>query len=92
MTYNTSEWICNFMKTTENCQIDDGFINYLVFSFCSFDYDQTWIPALIMAILLFFLFISLGVTADTLYKKYKYKTTIRYIIFYLKIVSVLSYA
>jgi hypothetical protein len=66
MTYNTSEWICNFMNTTENCQIDDGFINYLVFSFCNFDYKQTGIPALIMAIWLSFLFISLGVTADTL--------------------------
>jgi len=54
------------MKTTENCQIDDGFINYLVFSFCNFDYNQTWMPALIMAVWLFFLFISLGVTADTL--------------------------
>jgi hypothetical protein len=66
MTYNTSEWICNFMNKTENCQIDDGFINYLVFSFCNFDLNQTWIAVLLMAVWLFILFIGLGVTADTL--------------------------
>ena len=54
------------MNKTENCQMDDGFINYLVFSFCNFDYQQAWIPALIMGVWLFILFIGLGVTADTL--------------------------
>ena len=57
------------MRTTENCQIDDGFINYLIFAFCNFDYTQTWVPALILAVWLFVLFIGLGVTADTLYFK-----------------------
>lgn len=66
MTYNSTEFICNFINTTGNCQIDGGFINYLVFAFCTFDYDQTWIPVIIMAGWLFFLFVGLGVTADAL--------------------------
>ena len=47
LTYNSTE-TCNFMKTTDNCQIDDGFINYLVFTYCAFDLVNTWIPIILM--------------------------------------------
>ncbi|CAF0867594.1 unnamed protein product [Brachionus calyciflorus] len=60
-----STWVCNFMKTTDDCQIDDGFINYLVFTYCSFSLDFTWLGVILILGLLVFLFISLGVTADT---------------------------
>lgn len=45
-----STWICNFMKTTENCQIDDGFVNYLVFTYCNFELDLTWLAILLLVI------------------------------------------
>ena len=38
-----SSTICNFMNTTDNCQIDGGFVNYLVLTFCSFDADTRWL-------------------------------------------------
>lgn len=62
-----SSTICNFMNTTENCQIDGGFVNYLVLTFCSFDSNSRWLAVTLEAIWLFFLFIGLGVTADTFF-------------------------
>ncbi len=55
------------MKTTEQCQIEDGFINYLVFAFCNFDDSQVYIPCILFAILLFVLFVGLGATADAFF-------------------------
>ena len=36
------------MKTTDDCQIDDGFVNYLVFTFCNFNSDQIWVSLLLL--------------------------------------------
>ena len=38
------------MNTTENCQIDDGFVNYLVFTYCSFTLDFTWFAIILLVI------------------------------------------
>lgn len=43
-----SSWVCSFMKTTDDCQIDDGFINYLVFTYCSFSLSMTWFALILM--------------------------------------------
>lgn len=55
------------MNSTDDCQIEDGFINYVVWAFCTFDIDYTWIPIILMAVWLFVLFVGLGVTADTFF-------------------------
>ncbi len=36
------------MKTTDDCQIDDGFVNYLVFTYCTFDLDLIWISLILI--------------------------------------------
>ena len=45
--YN-STWVCNFMKTTDDCQIEDGFVNYLVFTYCTFELDLIWISLIMI--------------------------------------------
>lgn len=47
MDYNSTS-ICNFMKNTSDCQMDEGFINYLTLTFCSFSLDYTWLAILLM--------------------------------------------
>ena len=42
------------MKTTDDCQIDDGFVNYLVFTYCNFELDLIWIPLIIIVIIIAF--------------------------------------
>jgi hypothetical protein len=61
-----SSGLCNFMRTTENCHSEEGFFDYLVFSFCSFNADTTWIAMILLAAWLFILFVALGTVADTL--------------------------
>lgn len=36
------------MKTTDDCKIDDGFVNYLVFAFCNFGTHQTWLAVVLL--------------------------------------------
>ena len=55
------------MRNTEECQIDDGFVNYLIFTFCSFSIERTWLAMIVMSAWLFVLFVGLGVTADTFF-------------------------
>ena len=38
------------MKTTDDCQIEDGFVNYLVLSYCSFDTNLIWLAIILMVI------------------------------------------
>jgi len=54
------------MQTTENCHTDDGFVDYLIFVFCSFSLDYTWLAVILLAVWLVVLFIALGTVADTL--------------------------
>lgn len=39
---------CQFMKTTDDCQIDDGFINYLVLTFCDFSSGNIWLSLFLL--------------------------------------------
>jgi hypothetical protein len=36
------------MKNTSDCQMDEGFINYLTLTFCSFSLDYTWLAITLM--------------------------------------------
>ncbi|CAF3623708.1 unnamed protein product, partial [Rotaria sordida] len=56
---------CNFMRTTPDCKLDDGFINYLTFVFCNFDDKLVALGLTLLAGWLLVLFIGLGVTADS---------------------------
>lgn len=59
--------ICNFMKTTANCAMDEGFINYLTFTYCSFSGDTFFVAIILLALWLIVLFIGLGTVADTFF-------------------------
>lgn len=59
--------LCHFMRSTENCHTDDGFVDYLIFAFCSFSApDSTWLAMILLSAWLFILFVGLGIVADTL--------------------------
>ncbi|XP_069134964.1 mitochondrial sodium/calcium exchanger protein-like [Argopecten irradians] len=57
---------CDFVKQTDDCQIDEGFLDYTQFVYCDFGHGKH-IEVLAMIILFLwwiFLFIGLAVTAD----------------------------
>lgn len=58
--------ICKFMNTTDNCHLDDGFFDYLLFTYCDFSDNSTWLAMILLALWLLILFIALGLVADTL--------------------------
>ncbi|XP_067911219.1 mitochondrial sodium/calcium exchanger protein [Heterodontus francisci] len=60
---NGSQW-CSFVKTTEDCKIDSGFIDYLQGAICGFRHDLLPLAIVLHAIWLFYLFLFLGTTAE----------------------------
>lgn len=66
LSLNASQ-LCFFMKTTANCHSDDGFIDYLIFTFCTFDKEIAYIPIIILALWLCILFVSLALVADSFF-------------------------
>ncbi|CAF4335344.1 unnamed protein product, partial [Adineta steineri] len=56
---------CVFMRTTSDCKLEEGFINYLTFLFCTIGDKLLPLGLTILAAWLFVLFIGLGVTADS---------------------------
>jgi sodium/potassium/calcium exchanger 6 len=56
---------CHFIRTTDDCQMDDGFINYLIFVFCNIGERYVALGLTLLAVWLVILFIGLGVTADS---------------------------
>jgi len=60
---NGSEERCQFIKSTDSCQMDDGFIQYIQIPYCSFPH-VVWLAFVLLALWLVLLFITLGVTAD----------------------------
>ncbi|CAF0784595.1 unnamed protein product [Adineta steineri] len=56
---------CAFMRTTSDCKLEEGFINYLTFLFCTIGDKLLPLGLTILAAWLFVLFIGLGVTADS---------------------------
>nr|CAB3266345.1 sodium/potassium/calcium exchanger 6, mitochondrial [Phallusia mammillata] len=61
--HNSSLW-CNFINTTDNCRMDEGFINYIYTAFCKFDIKYLPLIATLYAIWLIFLFVGLGTSAE----------------------------
>ncbi|CAF5152051.1 unnamed protein product, partial [Rotaria sp. Silwood1] len=56
---------CNFIRTTADCEMENGFIPYLVFLFCTIGDKLVALGLTLLAGWLFVLFIGLGVTADS---------------------------
>lgn len=59
---NSSE-VCKFVQSADSCHMDDGFILYIQFPYCSFS-GPVALAFVLLALWLVFLFITLGVTAD----------------------------
>ena len=55
---------CDFIKNTDDCQIDEGFINYNEFVYCMIDSSLKPLALFILFFWWVFLFIGLAVTAD----------------------------
>ncbi|KAM8760860.1 mitochondrial sodium/calcium exchanger protein [Acanthopagrus schlegelii] len=55
---------CAFVKTTPDCSIEDGFINYLRVAFCLLPPNLTPLTVTLCMIWLLFLFVILGLTAS----------------------------
>ncbi|XP_067861819.1 mitochondrial sodium/calcium exchanger protein isoform X2 [Heptranchias perlo] len=60
---NGSQW-CSFVKTTEDCKIDGGFIDYLQGAICGFPHNLLPLAIVLYAIWLIYLFTFLGTTAE----------------------------
>ncbi|XP_028400494.1 mitochondrial sodium/calcium exchanger protein-like [Dendronephthya gigantea] len=58
-----SSYLCAFVKTTEDCQIQDGFIQYIQFPYCTLSRTEA-LAFVLMILWLIFLFIFVGITAD----------------------------
>ncbi|KAH9503938.1 Mitochondrial sodium/calcium exchanger protein [Bulinus truncatus] len=56
--------ICNFVKSTSSCDIDEGFINYIQILYCTLGSLPIWLACIILIVWWFFLFCGLAVTAD----------------------------
>ncbi|XP_033747126.1 mitochondrial sodium/calcium exchanger protein-like [Pecten maximus] len=57
---------CDFVKRTDDCQIDEGFLDYTQFVYCDFGYAGhiEVLPMILLFLWWIFLFIGLAVTAD----------------------------
>jgi len=60
---NSSEQRCQFIKSSNSCEIDHGFIQYIQIPYCSFPRVVS-LAFVLLALWLLFLFITLGVAAD----------------------------
>ncbi|CAF4262409.1 unnamed protein product [Rotaria sp. Silwood2] len=56
---------CNFIRTTAHCDMENGFIPYLVFLFCTIGNKLFVLGLTLLAGWLLVLFVGLGVTADS---------------------------
>jgi len=54
---------CTFAQETEDCKYSSGFLQYVYIVYCDFSSHKPWI-LLLLAIVLIYLFIALGVTAE----------------------------
>ncbi|XP_052261125.1 mitochondrial sodium/calcium exchanger protein-like isoform X2 [Dreissena polymorpha] len=55
---------CSFVNRTDDCQIDEGFIDYIHILYCDFSPHLLPLAVTILVLWLMFLFIGLAVTAD----------------------------
>ncbi|CAG2251403.1 NCKX6 [Mytilus edulis] len=55
---------CDFIKNTDDCALDEGFIDYLKFTYCNFNSSLRPLALIILFVWWVFLFIGLAVTAD----------------------------
>lgn len=63
--FNSSAEQCSFLSSREDCREDDGIIDYLNLFYCVIGSYESKIPSLLTAaVLLFFLFLFMGVTAE----------------------------
>ncbi|XP_024861193.1 mitochondrial sodium/calcium exchanger protein isoform X2 [Kryptolebias marmoratus] len=63
MKYNATDR-CAFVKKTPDCEMEDGFINYLDLAFCLLQPNLTPLTITLCIVWLFFLFVILGLTAS----------------------------
>ncbi|XP_076800704.1 mitochondrial sodium/calcium exchanger protein-like [Clavelina lepadiformis] len=61
--HNSSLW-CQFVNTTDNCAMDEGFINYIKVAFCETKPKNLPLIATGYAVWLILLFVGLGTTAE----------------------------
>ncbi|XP_052801563.1 mitochondrial sodium/calcium exchanger protein-like isoform X2 [Mya arenaria] len=55
---------CSFVNVTDDCQIDEGFLDYTYFVYCDFDHKLLPLAIVILVLWWLFLFVGLAVTAD----------------------------
>ncbi|XP_060593798.1 mitochondrial sodium/calcium exchanger protein-like isoform X2 [Ruditapes philippinarum] len=55
---------CTFVNVTDDCQIDEGFLDYTYFVYCDFSSNLLPLGIVILIIWWLFLFVGLAVTAD----------------------------
>ncbi|XP_038075342.1 mitochondrial sodium/calcium exchanger protein-like isoform X2 [Patiria miniata] len=55
---------CSFIRATNDCKIDEGFVNYLEVAYCDFSVKLLPLALVLLFIWLIFLFVALGVTAE----------------------------
>ncbi|XP_028314152.1 mitochondrial sodium/calcium exchanger protein isoform X2 [Gouania willdenowi] len=55
---------CAFVRSTEDCKMQDGFINYLDVAFCLLPPNLAMLTISLCVVWLFFLFVILGLTAS----------------------------
>ncbi|XP_038044152.1 mitochondrial sodium/calcium exchanger protein-like [Patiria miniata] len=58
---------CDFIQKTEDCKPENGFINYLEFTYCAFSPNLQPLALVILFVWLTFLFVCLGVTAKNFF-------------------------
>jgi len=61
--HNSSLW-CDFINNTEDCSMNEGFVNYINVMFCSFPPSQIPLISVLYGIWLIFLFCGLATTAE----------------------------
>ncbi|NWH68048.1 NCLX protein, partial [Geococcyx californianus] len=61
--HNSSEW-CHFIRSTPDCRLEGGFLDYLEGVFCVFPPRLLPLAVTLYALWLLYLFIILGVTAE----------------------------
>ncbi|OXB56791.1 hypothetical protein ASZ78_014310 [Callipepla squamata] len=61
--HNGSDW-CRFVRSTPDCRLDGGFLDYLGGAFCAFPAALLPLPVGFYVLWLLYLFVILGVTAE----------------------------